>query len=70
MSRQEIVIRMMEAIAPIIASKGLELQQRLIDLNSDPENCTIGGKDIPHAYAETARVWAEALADEAMSIQQ
>lgn len=52
------------AIAPTIAQEGGRLLARLNNEGRDPQKCRVGDKDIPHAYGETLRVWAEAFVDE------
>lgn len=54
------------AIAPTIVQAGLDLQRKLCDRGSDPKNCTINGKDIPHSYGESVKVWAMAITEEIM----
>lgn len=64
MTREEKVFQMALAIAPTIAEDGGRLWGRLSREGSNPQECRIEGKDIPHAYGETLRVWAEAFVDE------
>lgn len=64
MTREEKIFEMAKALAPTIANVGVTLQNDLIRRGSNPQGCTIGGKDIPHAYGESLRVWAEAFVDE------
>jgi hypothetical protein len=52
---------MMKAIAPVIVSKGIELQERLVAAGANPENCKVGGMTILEAQAQSAKEWAEAL---------
>lgn len=61
--REQIVLELLEAIAPTFVKEGLAIQKRLIELGKDPDECKSGGKDIPHAYASEAIKWAEAFAD-------
>ena len=64
MTREEKVFQMALAIAPTIAEDGGRLLARLNDQGHNPQTCRVGDKDIPHAYGETLRVWAEAFVDE------
>lgn len=64
MTREEKVFEMAKAIAPTIAKLGLSLQQDLAYKGQNVEECTINGKNIPHAYGETLRIWAEIFVDE------
>lgn len=64
MTREEKVFQMALAIAPTIAEDGGLLWGRLSREGSNPQECMIKGKDIPHAYGEILRVWAEAFVDE------
>lgn len=64
MTREEKVFQMALAIAPTIAEDGGKLWGRLSREGSNPQECRIGDKDIPHAYGEILRVWAEAFVDE------
>ena len=64
MTREDKIFEMAKAIAPIFTQKGVELQQRLIDAGANPENCTIQGKTILHAYGESIKEWAIAIVDE------
>ena len=64
MTREEKVFQMALAIAPTIAEDGGRLFARLNDQGRNPQECRVGDKDIPHAYGETLRVWAEAFVDE------
>lgn len=64
MTREEKIFEMAKAIAPIFTQKGVELQQRLIDVGANPENCDIQGKSIPNAYSECIKEWATAIVDE------
>ena len=63
MESSEITLEFMKVIAPVIVQEGLKLQNRLVEAGSNPANCTVGGKDIPHAYAESAKEWAVAFAE-------
>lgn len=51
----------MKAIAPVIVSKGIELQERIVAAGENPENCEVGGMTILEAQAQSAKEWAEAL---------
>lgn len=51
----------MKAIAPVIVSKGIELQERIAAAGGNPENCTVGGMSILDAQAKSAKEWAEAF---------
>ena len=64
MKRKELVLEFMKAIAPVIVEKGIEVQKRLVELGSNPSQCTVGGKGLLRAEAQGAREWAEAFADE------
>lgn len=64
MNREQMVFEMMKAIAPTIVHEGLDMQHRLHAAGQNPEDCVIEGKDIPHAYGESARIWAGAFVDE------
>ena len=64
MTREEKIFEIAKAIAPTIAKSGIELQQNLVQRGSNPEKCTIGDNDIPHAYGESLRIWAIAFVDE------
>lgn len=70
MSHNERVFEMMKSIAPEFVKKGVELQKRLVAAGSNPEKCTVGGKSIPDAYAESAAIWAEAFVKEIERIHQ
>ena len=61
--KEKIVLEFMKAVAPTIVNAGLTLQTRVIEAGGSP-NCKVGNKDIPHAYAESALIWAKAFADE------
>lgn len=61
--KEQIALEFMKVIAPVMVQEGLKLQNRLVEAGRNPENCTTNGKDIPHAYAETAKVWAIAFTD-------
>lgn len=39
-------------------------KDKLCDRGSNPKNCTINGKDIPHSYGESVKVWAMAITEE------
>ena len=58
------IFEMAKAIASVFAKEGVELQQGLIRNGHDPEHCTVGEKNIPHAYGESLRVWATAFVEE------
>lgn len=58
-----ITLSFMKVIAPVMVQEGLKLQNHLVELGSNPANCSVGGKDIPHAYAESAKEWAIAFTD-------
>ena len=64
MTRNEMIFEMAKAIAPSIANIGIALQNNLAQRGTDPSKCTVGDKDIPHAYGETLKVWATAFVDE------
>jgi hypothetical protein len=51
----------------VFAEQGSALIKHLADMGSDPSQCTSGGMDLLHAYAKSAREWAEAMADEYMA---
>ena len=61
--REKIMLEFMKIIVPKMLDDGLTLQKRIMDAGGSL-GCKVGGKDIPHAYAESARVWAEAFTDE------
>ena len=61
MSYEDKVFEMMKAIAPVIVSKGIELQERIVAAGANPENCKVGGMTILEAQAQSAKEWAEAL---------
>lgn len=64
MTEKEMLFEMMKTIAPVLVKKGIELQESLVDSGANPEKCKIDGKTIPEAYAESARIWAEAFTKE------
>lgn len=64
MTREEKVFQMALAIAPTVAEDGGRLLARLNGQGRNPRECRVGDKDIPHAYGETLRAWAEAFVDE------
>lgn len=64
MTREEKVFQMALAIAPTLAQDGGRLLGRLNNEGRNPQECRVGNKDIPHAYGETLREWAEAFVDE------
>lgn len=55
---------MAKAIAPAIAQQGANTLLDVVRSGRNPQDCTVGGKDIPHAYGETLKVWATAFVDE------
>ena len=67
MEKNEMVFEFMKSIAPAIVQEGLKLQNQICATGANPEKCTVGGMDIPHAFAESARIWAEALAEKCPS---
>lgn len=67
MEKSEIALEFMKVIAPIMVQEGIKLQNRIMEAKNDPQDCFINGKDIPHAYAESAKEWAMAFADEWMN---
>lgn len=62
--RNDRIFQMALALAPIFAREGLNLQQRLINNGCDVSSCTVGDKDILHAYGESLKLWATAFVDE------
>lgn len=62
--RNDRIFQMALALAPTFAREGLNLQQRLIDNGCDVSSCTVGDKDILHAYGESLKLWATAFVDE------
>ena len=64
MNEKEMFFEMMKSIAPVMVQEGLKLQKSIVDAGGNPENCTVGGKSIPDAYAESARIWAESFVKE------
>lgn len=64
MTRKEMIFEMAKAIAPVIAQQGINTQLELIRSGRNPQDCTIEGKDIPHGYGESLKVWATAFVDE------
>lgn len=64
MTREEMIFEMAKAIAPVIAQQGINTQLDLIRSGRNPQDCTIEGRDIPHSYGESLRVWAMAFVDE------
>ena len=64
MTRKEMIFEMAKAIAPVIAQQGINSQLDLIRSGINTQDCTIDGKDIPHAYGESLKVWATAFVDE------
>lgn len=64
MDRNQIVFEFMKTLAPVFAEQGSALIKQLADAGHDPSKCTSGGMDLLHAYAKSAREWAEAMADE------
>lgn len=69
MTREEKIFEMAKAIAPIVAEIGIDVQNKIVKNGGDPSRCTVCGKDIPHAYGESLRVWAEAFVDELTTIE-
>ena len=67
MTKEEMIFEMAKSIAPVVTQKGIEKQQDIIMAGYDPSKCTIGDKDIPHAYGESLKVWATALVDELLT---
>ena len=61
MNKEDKIFEMMKAIAPVIVSKGIELQERIAAAGGNPENCTVGGMSILDAQAKSAKEWAEAF---------
>lgn len=64
MTREEKIFEMAKALAPSIANAGIALQNNLVQRGHKPQDCTVGDKDIPHAYGESLMVWATAFVDE------
>ena len=64
MTKKEMIFEMAKAIAPVIAQQGINRQLELIRSGINPQDCTINGKDIPHGYGESLKVWATAFVDE------
>lgn len=64
MKRTEIVLEFMKVVAPVFAQQGTTTIERIVSAGSNPDKCTVDGMDILHAYAKSAREWAEAFADE------
>lgn len=62
--RNDRIFQMALALAPTFAREGLNLQQRLINNGCDVSSCTVGDKDILHAYGESLKLWATAFVDE------
>lgn len=62
--RNDRIFQMALALAPTFAQAGLDLQQRLINNDCDVSSCTVGDKDILHAYGESLKLWATAFVDE------
>ena len=62
--RNDRIFQMALALAPTFAKAGLDLQQRLINNGCDVSSCTVGDKDILHAYGESLKLWATAFVDE------
>lgn len=62
--RNDKIFQMALALAPTFAKEGLNLQQRLINNGCDVSSCTVGNKDILHAYGESLKLWATAFVDE------
>ncbi|MBR4591283.1 MAG: hypothetical protein IKO36_11615 [Bacteroidaceae bacterium] len=70
MTKNEMLFEMMKVVAPVIVQEGINLQNRVANTGKDPANCTINGKSIPDAYAETARIWAESMVNEFVDYDQ
>lgn len=64
MTKEEKIFEMAKAIAPIFAKEGLGVQQSVIRNGGSPEHCTIGDKNIPHAYGANLKYWATAFVEE------
>ena len=62
--RNDKIFQMALALAPTFAQAGLDLQQRLLNNGCDVSSCTVGDKDILHAYGESLKLWATAFVDE------
>ena len=62
--RNDKIFQMALALAPTFAKAGLDLQQRLLNNGCDVSSCTVGDKDILHAYGESLKLWATAFVDE------
>lgn len=62
--RNDKIFQMALALAPTFVKAGLDLQQRLINNGCDVSSCTVGDKDILHAYGENLKLWATAFVDE------
>lgn len=62
--RNDRIFQMALALAPTFAREGLNLQQRLINNGCDVSSCTVGNKDILHAYGESLKLWATTFVDE------
>ena len=58
---EEKVFEVMKIIAPVFASKGIELQERIVAAGGNPQNCTVDGMSILDAQAQSAKEWAEAF---------
>lgn len=63
-TRDQVMLEFMTAIAPTLVQSGLALQKRLSELGVDAENCTSKGQNIMSAYANYASDWAEAMTNE------
>lgn len=61
------IFEMAKAIAPIVAQEGLNKQQDIIRAGYAPSKCTVGDKDILHAYGESLKLWATAFVDELLT---
>ena len=64
MTQKEMLFEMMKSVAPVVVQQGVNLMERLANNGNNPTECTIGGKSIIESYAESARMWAEALVKE------
>lgn len=64
MERNEIVLEFMKSIAPVMVQQAGAIMERIAAAGGDPSRCKVGDKDILHSYGQSAREWAEAMADE------
>ena len=67
MDRNQIVLEFMKTLAPVFAEQGSALIKQLAEAGHDPSQCRAGDTDLLHAYAKSAKAWAEAMADEYMN---